>query len=353
WLEVESKGSIFLYDDKDGVLIMKAHKNLSKEHQKKCARVKLGECLCGRAAKERCVQFADCEDAQHDSKYKGIGPHGHYCVPVLSSDKKVLGVVDLYVQERHLDDKRKEKFIKLGAQVLASIIERDKLKRSLAQAEKNAAIGTMAASVAHELRNPLGVISIVAYNLKKKLIDRDETLVEKVDMIIKKVDESDRIMNDLLGYLKLRETKRTKVNINKLLEQVVDDIANKKKEVKVTKNFGDLPHIKANQLQLFQVFLNMIKNAYEAITGEGEIYIGTSHDVEKELVEISIRDTGDGISEENKEKITDPFFTTKTGGTGLGLAISFRIIEEIHHGRIRVKSKEGEGAEFVVKIPIK
>lgn len=123
WLALESKGAIFLVGRNPGVLEIKAHRALDTSLLKMCARVPFGRCLCGRAALSGEIQFADCIDERHELAYNGISPHGHYCVPIISGKKKVLGVITLYVQEGHLRDQREEDFLTAVANTLAGIVE--------------------------------------------------------------------------------------------------------------------------------------------------------------------------------------------------------------------------------------
>ena len=123
WLALDSKGAIFLVGKNPDVLELKAHRALDTSLLKMCARVPFGRCLCGRAALSGEIQFADCIDERHELEYNGISSHGHYCVPIISGKKKVLGVITLYVQEGHLRDQREEDFLTAVANTLAGIVE--------------------------------------------------------------------------------------------------------------------------------------------------------------------------------------------------------------------------------------
>lgn len=134
WLELKSKGSIFLVEDDPGVLVMKAHFGLAPQLLKICKQVPFGRCLCGRAALSGQVEFADCVDSRHENQYEGISPHGHYCVPILSASK-VVGVINIYIEEKHKRNKREEEFLCTVADVLVGIIQRkqaeDKIQQNL------------------------------------------------------------------------------------------------------------------------------------------------------------------------------------------------------------------------------
>jgi PAS domain S-box-containing protein len=132
WITLESKGTIFLVEDDSDVLIMKSCRELPDRLKAMCTQIPFGRCLCGRAASTKTIQFADSLDECHENRYKGISPHGHYCVPILSSGK-VLGVINLYVREGHRRDGEEEEFLQAIANVLAGIIERKRGEEELAE----------------------------------------------------------------------------------------------------------------------------------------------------------------------------------------------------------------------------
>jgi diguanylate cyclase (GGDEF)-like protein/PAS domain S-box-containing protein len=130
WLAFESKGSIFLVEAEPEVLIMKAQNGLAEPLLKECARLPFGKCLCGRAALTQEIQFADCLDDRHTIHYKGIQPHGHYCVPILYAGK-TLGVINVYVKEGYRRDQREEEFLTAVTNTLSGIITRRKTEEEL------------------------------------------------------------------------------------------------------------------------------------------------------------------------------------------------------------------------------
>jgi PAS domain S-box-containing protein len=134
WIELKRKGCIFLVEDDPGVLVMKAHHELAPQLLKMCKQVSFGRCLCGRAALSGQIEFADCVDSRHENQYEGISPHGHYCIPILSAGQ-VVGVINIYVEEKHEQNKREEEFLCAVADVLAGIIKHkqaeDEIRRNL------------------------------------------------------------------------------------------------------------------------------------------------------------------------------------------------------------------------------
>ncbi len=123
-LALQSRGAILLVEEEPEVLVMKAQRGLALPLQTMCARVSFGRCLCGRAAKSGEIQFTSDVDEHHENRYRGMEPHGHYCVPIISSDRMVLGVFTLYLRESHPHDEKEEEFLRAAANVLAGIIER-------------------------------------------------------------------------------------------------------------------------------------------------------------------------------------------------------------------------------------
>lgn len=267
------------------------------------------------------------------------------------------------------------------------IIKLRETQGQLVQAEKMASLGVLVAGIAHELNNPINYISTGADALRIVIADVLE-IVHKYkeinkDNFVDKLDEIDRLrvefnFDDLLDdLLKMGE------NINVGAEQaanivrglksfsrmdsgelgtydvheIIDNVLlmlynNYKYRITLQKVFGDIPEIECFPSKLSQVFMNLITNAIQSIENEGEIKITTSKEG-KEVV-ISVEDTGKGISKELESRIFEPFFTTKdTGqGTGLGLSITLGIIED-HGGKIELKSEEGKGTAFMVRLPIK
>jgi len=135
WIELESKGAIFLTEGTPPVLVMKAQRGLSGPLTASCARVPFGHCLCGRAASTRQIVFTDGLDHQHDTHYDGMRPHGHYCVPIVS-EQQLYGVLTLYVKEGHQKRPQEESFLAAVASVLAGVIRRRQAEESLRQSEE-------------------------------------------------------------------------------------------------------------------------------------------------------------------------------------------------------------------------
>ena len=214
----------------------------------------------------------------------------------------------------------------------------------------------MTSDVAHEIRNPLVTIGGFARRCNAKI---DPALPEKkyAQVIVDEVGRLEKILRDLLTFTKGPPRAFIKIKLVSFLEKCIlmvkDEI--QEKEIQVVNEFSeDLTFLYGDQEQLEQVFLNILLNAIQSMQ-RGRLltvraYLTGGH--EETFVTIEVQDTGTGIPEEIRERIFNPFFTTKIGGegTGLGLSVSRRIVEE-HHGRIELESKIGEGSTFRVSIP--
>ena len=176
WLAVESKGSIFLAGDEPGLLVMKSQRGLPKAIQRKCARVPFDRCLCGKAASAKELKFADRVDGEHETAHEGMTPHGHYCVPILFSEK-TLGVINLYLREGHRPGPGEAEFLTAIANALAGVIARKLIDDSLKQREQELEIKS---SNLEEMNSALKVL------LQRREDDRKE-LEEKVLFNVKEL----------------------------------------------------------------------------------------------------------------------------------------------------------------------
>jgi signal transduction histidine kinase len=220
----------------------------------------------------------------------------------------------------------------------------------LLRAEKLATIGKFAGIIAHEIRNPLGVIRNSIFFLSMKLKENmDEKTKEHMDMINSEIDTCYKVISDVLDFSRTKPLSRETVEINCLITEVLSD-ANIPKTVKVQSDLGkNLPKIKIDIAQISQVLLNIISNAIEAMPEGGELKVTTTQT--NLFISIAFKDTGAGISKENMDQLFIPLFSTKSNGHGLGIVACKNIIDA-HRGKIEVESKEGQGATFIVKLPI-
>jgi len=239
-----------------------------------------------------------------------------------------------------------------------------KLQEEVRKADRLAMMGTIAAGLAHEIKNPLGGIKGAAQLLTRETLSSESG--EYLQIIIKETDRVNRLVNQLLTFARPKELKLQPININELIDAllILQKLPLEKRKIRLVREFDpSLPPVLGDPDELKQVFLNFIVNAMDAVAekhseGGGEIRIKTrmvTHfrikDAEgqkpRRMAEVEIRDNGSGIKEEDVSKIFTPFFTTKEKGYGLGLAVTQRVVHE-HGGAIHLTSEEGQGTTFQV-----
>jgi PAS domain S-box-containing protein len=246
-----------------------------------------------------------------------------------------------------------------GVRVMAfitDITERLLLERAARESEKLAALGTLSAGIAHELNNPLGIISsrIEVMLLESEDEPLSSTVRADLGVIQRQVQRVARLVAGLLAYARPSGSERRPVDLNHVVDEVMLLAQRQlgKNGVRVSASLDrTLPRLLGEESALEQVLLNLLTNAQQALEGSGEVSIVTRRAPDRPgWIELVVADTGRGIPADQLSRIFDPYFTTKATGTGLGLSITSRIIED-HGGTIRVHSKPGKGAEFVVSLP--
>jgi PAS domain S-box-containing protein len=228
--------------------------------------------------------------------------------------------------------------------------ELKKSQKQLLKAQRLAVIGELAGMVGHDLRNPLTSINGAAYYVKKRLSSKiDGKVKEMLDLIGKNIVYSNKIINDLLDYSKEIKLDLTESNPKSIIKKALS-LVEIPKNVQVIDLTEDKPKIRVDTAKIKRVFVNILKNAVEAMPKGGTLT--TKSRKSDGNLEFVFSDTGVGISKKTMEKLWTPLFTTKAKGMGFGLAICKRVIEA-HGGSISVKSSRGKGTTFTVIIPIK
>jgi two-component system NtrC family sensor kinase len=234
------------------------------------------------------------------------------------------------------------------------------VQNQLLQSEKLASIGKLAATIAHEINNPLNGILTYTKLIERKLADgtlkKNEIpkFLSYLGIMERETERCSTIVRNLLDFARQREPSlKPDVDINAVVEEALSLLANQiaLQEITLEKKFNQLPPIMADPMQLRQVFLNIILNACEAMNNEGALTVTTAlSNKRKKAVRVEIADSGVGIDEKDLPKIFDPFFTSKEKGTGLGLSVVYGIINS-HQGTIEVASKAGEGTTITITLP--
>jgi signal transduction histidine kinase len=242
-----------------------------------------------------------------------------------------------------------------GVQVLLEKQRRanEEAREYTVRQEQLQAAGRLAAEIAHQLKNPLGIINNAAYTLQKT-VKEGKTITQQIRIIREEVERSDRIITELMGYARLSEGQVEKLDITEELDRAINQVfpAAAKYDVAIKRNYGAaLPAILAQRGHLSEAFVNLLQNAREAMNGHGEIEVTARYSPDY-AVEVLIKDSGPGIPKEKLPKIFEAYFTTKEKGTGLGLAI-VKHNTELYHGTVEVQSEAGKGTTFIVRLPAK
>jgi two-component system, NtrC family, sensor kinase len=285
----------------------------------------------------------------------------------LTIDKKNYGIIKVGYR-RTSSQKINPEFLKEEKNLLKAIarelslflqraaIEEDKqkLQIQLQHAERLAFVGELSAGIAHELNEPLGRILGFAQLIKKagKLNDQQS---EDTERIIKASLYTREIIKKLMFFSRQMPQQITKVNINKIAQNILYfiDVRFQSRGIKIDTQFDEnLPEVKADEVQVSQVIVNLITNAVHAMPDGGTITLATKR--KQKHISLVVKDTGIGMNADIKARIFEPFFTTKPvgHGTGLGLSVVQGIVDS-HHGKVIVNSIPGKGSKFEIVLPIK
>jgi len=239
---------------------------------------------------------------------------------------------------------------------MEDITEKRRKEAQLRRAESLASLTTLAAGVAHEIKNPLGSLSIHIQLIRKALMGKDEVetafLERHLGVVDEEIERLNKIVVDFLFAVRPMDVQLRESDPGELVSGIAEFIKPEAERagVMIDLRLGDnLPRVALDARLMKQAVLNLVKNALAAMPGGGKLRL--SADRVDEEVRISVEDSGVGISEEDLPKIFEPYFTTKENGTGLGLTITFKIVRE-HDGEISVASHPGQGSTFVISLPV-
>ncbi|WP_059172583.1 ATP-binding protein [Bacillus sp. FJAT-27445] len=233
--------------------------------------------------------------------------------------------------------------------IFENLREQVELEEKVQRAERYNVIGQLAASVAHEVRNPMTAVRGFL-----QLMRKDGNLTDSqrryIDISIEELNHSQAILSEYLSLAKPAITDLKLINLKNELEKIIELMKSytNLQTVTITSSIADGLYIKADSSEIKQVFVNIMKNSIEAIGAKGEIVVRAFKNGESIVVEIE--DTGNGMSEEQLKYLGTPFYSTKDKGTGVGLSVSYKIIHSIK-GSIQVESHRGKGTKFVIQMP--
>jgi signal transduction histidine kinase/HAMP domain-containing protein len=379
-------GSIMLLDRERQVLRIAVGRGMGEPDASRAeVEVKVGEGIAGRV-----VQMGEAvlvEDIEKDPRFAKAsdpkyGGGSFICMPLRVGDR-IVGVVNLAKKESPpgvsaqtfaqtdlqflnalmtytayaVDNARLFEEARAAAQRLEEVVEDQKLRLTLAQqqmlqAAKLSALGELVAGVAHELNNPLTVLTGAADLIE---MEAPENVTRHVRLMKEAISSAQSVVRGLLTFGRQMPLEKTSVNLVELTERVLDLTFGELhvSDVKIRKDLAPgLPRVRADAHQLQQVLVNLITNAKQAmaeVEGERRLRV-TVQRAEGDRVRIEVEDTGPGISPDVIARVFDPFVTTKSDGTGLGLSISYGIVRE-HGGTLTVESPPGRGATFAIELP--
>lgn len=386
-----SIGSIMLVDQERQILRIAAARGLSEDVIAN-AEIKMGEGIAGKVALLGEPVLVD--DIEQDPRFTKLsdpkyGGGSFICMPVRVGGR-IIGVINLSKKEygavsppdlrafsptdlqflnalmayiaAAVDNARLLEEARQSALRLQQVVEDQQLRLTLAQqqmlqAEKLSALSQVVAGVAHELNNPLSVVTGQTALLRQKV--GGGPLAERAEKIAKAAERCARIVRNFLTLARQRPPEREQVTLNQVVREAVELLAYPLRvdDVQVTLDFADdLPVLWADPSQLHQVVVNLVTNAHHAMRETQpprQLTLTTRYDPEQERLSLAVADTGPGIRSEIQGRIFEPFFTTKASeqGTGLGLSVCHGIIEE-HGGSIALDSRPGQGALFRVELPL-
>ena len=227
-----------------------------------------------------------------------------------------------------------------------------KTEAQLIRSGKLAALGQLAAGIAHEIRNPLTSINILIHSLRQN-ISSGESRSKDFKVIEEEIHRINEIVDQFLRFAKPAPPHLERTEVTSIFEEILQLLRPQmeKLRISVEKDFRSVPLITIDKEQMKQVILNLLMNSIQAMPEGGQFRLEGEVSKDGQWVELSIRDSGVGIPPEDMDKLFDPFFSTKEGGIGLGLSIAHRIIDQ-HHGKIEVTSNPNEGTIFTVYLPI-
>jgi signal transduction histidine kinase len=221
--------------------------------------------------------------------------------------------------------------------------------------ERLVLLGVLAAEVAHEVRNPLSVMSLLVHSLRASLADGDARL-EDVRVLREKIAHLDQLTGRILGIARSRPAEFGLHSLGELAMDMVEFVRPRMERngIRVSVEVDDdLPRARVVRTELEQALLNLLLNAQQAMPGGGRLTVRAQRRAAKgepAMVALSVADSGVGIDPATRVRILEPFFTTRDGGTGLGLSVVHRIVAE-HGGTLRIRSKLGKGSTFVIEVP--
>jgi len=347
---------LFLLDEARNELVLTSHEGLPQAIVDELALRRLPAAECTMGCPLLIEENASLDQWPCTGVFRAAGVNSFLAVPVTSQQELIGCLVALTLTRRvRVFTLEEREFLEAIGYLIGNALAARRKEQQARDAEKLAAVGELAAGVAHELGN---VLAIVGGSVQFLLANMDVAAPfrEHLEVIHRNVAGGDRIIKGLLSFARPSPPSLEATNIESVLERACallqGEMANAR--VILSRHYApNLPQVVADGQQMQQVFLNILLNAIQAMPRGGLLTLRTftePPDPPWAGVRVEIADTGAGIPAEYLHRVFDPFFTTKQGGTGLGLSVSHRIVAG-HGGELRVKSQEGRGTRFTVRLP--
>ncbi|MEA3459276.1 MAG: ATP-binding protein [Chloroflexota bacterium] len=372
---------LYLLDEQAMSLALAVHRGVSDEYAQGPKQVRLGEGLVGKVAqlgKPMVMDNPSVPELAAMAEEEGL--RSFVAVPLLAKGK-TLGTMTVATHSpRRFTPRELKLLISIGHQIGIAVenaqlfedleqanvqlerwsrdLERKVEERTkeleqahekLLRAERAATIGQLGASVAHEFRNPLGVIKNSLYYLNMRLRDGDDKVQKHLSLANREIARVNKIIHDFLGFARVSKPALQETRIKTLIEEALSRTGVPNKVMVITELEKDLPPLMADPDQMSEVFMNIILNAVQAMPDGGTLEIASR--LADGFIAVKFKDTGCGLPEENLDRIFKPLFTTKARGIGLGLAVVKTLVEG-HGGTIEAQSEVGVGSTFTVRLPI-
>ena len=361
---MHARGSVYLVEQGSSadLLALKAMHGFSVSQVESCKIVTLGKDVSPARAASCQIMSADCLEAPHEIQYTVSGSAGQYCVPIVFG-RRILGMINVAVTSGHRRSPEEEEFLTAIANSLSGLIERhqsneekERLREQLAETEKLAALGRIAANVSHTIKNPLTAIGGFANRLMDRL---PEGTKEKkyAGLIFSEAVRLENVLQNVLLFSRRDANRREECDLREILEKALimyEDVC-RDKGIVIDQRLHSIPVVLGNREQVLQAVENILSNAIDSMSGGGTLTVSTAIEQARgaSWAVVKISDTGHGITPENVKRIYEPFFTTKLllKGTGLGLSITKKVVED-HGGFIEVGSSIGTGTTFSIYFPL-
>lgn len=361
WLGIERKGAIFLVEHEPRQLVLKVQRGLAASLLSSCAQVPFGRCLCGEAAVRREPAYAADLGVRHTTRYEGIRPHGHYCVPICTEDA-TLGVITTYLAPGHVRSALEVEFLTAVANTLAGVLVRCRSDALRTRAEMaSRAKSDFLALVSHELLTPVTAVLLSCERLERDRVtppsQRQSEILGRMEGALVRLASTIRM---LLEHARLDGSgppvRRDEVDLADLAGHVVEEVRplaeRKGLDVRLAVE-SPLPALRSDGRLLGIVLANLTSNAVKFTrSGWVEVRVGYRERAHR----VSIEDTGPGISAADRSRMFEPFEPLEplankhVPGMGLGLALAHRLAASLG-ARLELESRKGRGSTFVVTLP--